>query len=158
MELIDMSNTKTTCYIGIDPGKYGCIAVIHDGGIDFIDYSEHSLMRIRSIHEQYNIELCAIEKQQVMPKQGSVSGFTIGVGYGEYLGALKVLAVPHVVVAPKLWQKPYGLPKDRRERKLKVVDIAKRMYPTAEIQTTNKERTSGRADALMIAHYAMLFS
>lgn len=50
-----------------------------------------------------------LEYAQVMPKQGAVSGYTTGYGYGAISMALMSLEIPHEIMRPKEWQTTIGV-------------------------------------------------
>ncbi len=167
-------------YVGIDPGKTGCVAVIMPvplaqgnlnlgmektardiaymgGTIAFFDAEKGlDLAQLAQIISRDAFVL--IEKAQVMhPKrdgqpapQGVVSMMTIGVGYGEYLGMLKSHRIPFGEIHPMTWKKEFNLIHQDKQRS---IDVAKNLYPTIVDQLTRK-KDHGRAEALLLAEYA----
>ena len=103
-------------YLGIDPGKTGAIAglfedemVVRDMPIagDEIDIPELA-KHLKGFTTIYEVKAC-IEHAQVMPSQGSVSGYTIGKNFGIILGILGTLNIPFITVNPKKWQKEFAI-------------------------------------------------
>lgn len=108
--------TMSKNYIGIDPGKNGSVAVIDSNRkillhtatpIIKLKKREYDIITMRgllySVMEDYDIELCVIEKSQAMPGQGVTSMFSIGKGYGIWLGLLTSLSIPFIEIHPRVW-------------------------------------------------------
>ena len=83
-----------------------------------------------------------------MPKQGVASSFTFGVGLGSILGCLRAMHLPIEFVTAAVWKKSYGLGKDKHASLHK----ARLLFPTADLMLAKHD---GRAEALLIAHYAV---
>ena len=156
---------KAKAYMGIDPGVKGSICVLTEDQTIFYDYHEGIVDDIRDISLKYDVQMCTVETQFVIPSQGGFTAFKIGVGYGGYLWALRALMVPRQTVRAQLWQGEFNLPKGnpgmtkaqkRKLRKQCLIDIACGMNPDADIETRKFEKTSGRADAYLIARFGGL--
>jgi len=94
-----------------------------------------------------------IENVHAMPKQGVSSSFSFGVGYGVWRGIIATLGIPYHRVEPTVWKKALGLPKAKGA----AVARALKLFPRAEIGHAYRGRmiySDGRAEALLIAHYA----
>ena len=139
--------------IGIDPGKHGGVAVLHqDCTAEVIDMPNLTDFA-DFIRERKNIiKRVFIEKQQVFPKQGAVSSGNLMKHYGELIGVLTALQVPFEEIPPKRWQAViFGTKHKKRprtEKKKKSIEKAKQMFPFVEIG-----KKDGRAEALLIAEY-----
>lgn len=105
-----------------------------------------------------------LEYAQVMPKQGAVSGFTIGKGYGAMQMALIALRIPHEIVRPRGWQKgvgivtPSGVELAERKRKIKAQAIAvcqRRLPSLALVPEGKRVPHDGLADAGCMALHAV---
>lgn len=102
--------------------------------------------------------LVTIEQVHAMPKQGVASSFTFGSGYGMWLGAIGALGVEHGVpsqrVTPQRWKR--DVLADAPKTDQAVVAIAGRLYPAVseQLRTPRGKLLLGRADALLIAHWA----
>ena len=96
-------------YLGIDPGVTGAFALMEkDQTIPYrsnFDDIQTCIHTLRDYQTSYGIELAAIEDVHSSPQMGVKSSFTFGKNYGEWLGALHALAIPHVLVTPRKWQK-----------------------------------------------------
>jgi len=149
-------------YLGIDPGKKGSLALVdnerfmlaHDPTpmlkLKKPDYDivEMKLLLMRYLDFGF-IDLCILEKAQAMPKQGVTSMFSIGKGYGIWLGLLTSLEVPFIEVHPRVWTRKLlvgagGEGKDRN------YNVARRLFPEWHPQF-KYEKEYG--DSLLLAEY-----
>ena len=80
-----------------------------------------------------------------MPGQGTRSMFTVGLGYGLWLGILASLRIPYTPVRPAIWKRSMGLSKDKEGARLRAMQL----YPGADLR---RKRDHGRAEALLLAH------
>jgi len=137
-------------YIGIDPGKNGAVAVLDNGKITVDKCPETVADMVQLLSENAN-GLVLLEHVHSMPKQGVASTFTFGQNYGEWLGILAALNIPHKIVTPQKWQKLIGvMPKEKSERKKAIQASMQRLYPTTKI-------TLYAADAVALASVAKNF-
>jgi len=154
-----------THIIGIDVGLHGAIASMTLSGedVEVIDMPIYKVKRGKRKKNHYDIsrivrilidknpEFAVLEKQQAMPKQGIVSMFNIGYGFGLFEGILSALAIPYEVVHPKKWQKEFGIRKGNT--KVQSYEIASKLFPDVEIKGKRGGMKDGRADALLIAEF-----
>lgn len=146
-------------YIGIDPGKSGAIAYLHEGcaGVQLLNRTERDiwiyLTDLSHDAARDRIEIFAyIEKVAAMPKQGVTSTFNFGMSYGALRMALIAAEIPFETVAPGVWQKQFGLPTVKQcggnltVKKNAHKARAQELFPAIKI-------THGNADALLIAEY-----
>jgi hypothetical protein len=146
-------------FIGIDPGKKGAICLIDsDGKVQFWDLSKYQIDEaLHIIKATYGMVFTVVEKQQSMPGQGSVSGFTTGYGYGSIITSLRLLKFPFVEVRSNFWQKGLGLPpssKNLKKHKEAILKIATQLFPEANFYGPKGGHLDGRSDAALIADYA----
>jgi hypothetical protein len=160
--------------VGIDPGLTGALAFFVNYGFDMkmlyvkdaprLDLGRGQLDAhgIAGMLKEFGCKdlLVVIERQQAMPflavdkktglakKQGAVSAFKTGYGYGIYMGILAALGISHAVVGAQTWQKEMyqGAVGAGKERSLYVV---KQLFPDLIIP----KGKHGRADAVLIAEY-----
>jgi hypothetical protein len=147
--------------LGIDPGLSGALAVLSaDGSVELL--ADLPVIRDLSLAwidggELQSIILGAlrgrtagamVERVSSMPGQGIASSFQFGVGYGSILSVLQALHIRIELVTPAVWKRSYGLSKDKHASLHK----ARLLFPTAELHLT---RHHGRAEALLLAHYAL---
>ena len=157
-------------YIGIDPGLSGAVAVITDTSlINIYDtptttitkgagkakknkrvYIESEMAKILETYRHETTHV-ALESQHAFPKQGGVSNFTLGEGYGLWRGMLAALSLPYTLVTPNAWKKSLmaGMGKEKAASCVR----AQQIYPTAELFTKRGRAIDGRGDALLIATY-----
>jgi crossover junction endodeoxyribonuclease RuvC len=95
-----------------------------------------------------------LERAQAMPKQGGVSMFNYGMGYGAVQMALMALKIPHEIVGPRPWQKAVGVIAGG-DTKAQAIAIVQRRIPTLDL-TPGKKRVphNGLADAGCMALHA----
>lgn len=146
--------------IGIDPGLSGAIAfmdadnvpvvwdlpVIRDKSLAWIDGGALQTLIINERAGRHTVAM--IERVSAMPKQGVTSSFHFGVGFGSILGVLQALAIPIHFVTPRTWKQSYGLDSDKKA----ALHKARLLYPEVDLHL---EKHDGRAEALLIARYAM---
>lgn len=140
-------------YIGIDPGVSGGIAAVDDDGRLVIatkmpdtERGVYTLISQLPLNRGY-VDLqrrAVLEKAQPMPKQGVVSMFTYGRGYGALLMALTAADIPFDLVTSPVWQAAMQC----RSGGLKTVTKrrAEQLFPYVKV-------THAIADALLIAEF-----
>jgi len=143
--------------IGIDPGQSGGIAWTQDGVMrvakmpeTLADLWDLIFRKIACQAPRYAIDPAKeclkayIEQVGPMPKQGVVSVFKFGRGYGNLEMALTAASIPFERVTPQKWQKAMGCMTkgDKNVSKRK----AQELYP-------HLKPTHATADALLIATY-----
>ncbi len=152
--------------IGIDPGLTGGIClrfptehcevfpmpVIPKVGIDLQELNK--LLRIDTWADSDNI-LVVIEKVHAMPKQGVVSMFKFGMGYGQLQGLCVGLGYPYILVTPQQWKKTILAGYDWKGNKDSSVAYVKQRYPDVNLRPTDRCRkdSHGLADAVCLAQY-----
>lgn len=142
---------------GIDPGLTGAVAVLNDDkGSKLIDVcnmpvtnKEIDVVALIDVLQDWGVKHVYLEKAQAMPKQGVVSMFTYGVGYGMLRGALSATKIPYTLIHPATWKKV--MCKDMERGKSAGIARAKQLYP--ELRLKNSEH--GKADAILLAVYGI---
>ena len=86
-----------------------------------------------------------IEKSQVMPKQGIVSGGNYMMAYGTLIGICIGLPVPYTLIRPNMWKKAMmqGMTKGKEASIVRV----KQLYPELEL---NRKKDHGKCDAILL--------
>ena len=163
-------------YIAFDPGLDGGICVLDSGDrmtvMDDIimptvpvrvgkknrrDYDERILGEIvRNWRAPRMDMILVIEKQQPFPKQGGVSNFTLGNGFGLLKGIAVGMGLPYRLVRPREWQDVIyeGIPGEGKERSFAA---CKKMWPENPLPVVGvrvKKFHEGCADARCIATWA----
>ncbi len=144
--------------IGIDPGLSGGIAVYDGTTGDYavtplpIAGGELDLHAITLTIADYMNPVVCIEKVGAMPKQGVVSTFKFGKGYGALLGICAALGVRVELVTPQAWKKVVlaGTTKDKGA----AIAYVRRAFPQINlIPDRCRVPHDGMADAICIAEY-----
>lgn len=147
--------------IGVDPGLTGAVGVLEVEGT-FRTLFDLPVIRDRSLawidgDRLVSALLAAkrdaparviIERVSAMPKQGVASSFTFGVTFGSILAAVQCLRLPIEFVTPGQWKRALGLGADKRAS----LDRARLLFPGADLSLAKHH---GRAEALLIAHWAL---
>lgn len=150
--------------VAIDPGLSGAVAVLTPAGmLEALADTPTLVLRVqRGSKQVYDVPGMAsllepysglqvhvwIEESQPMPGQGTRSMFTIGYGYGLWVGILATLRMAYTPVRPAQWKRAMQLSKDKEACRLKAMQL----YPTADLR---RKRDHGRAEALLLAHYGL---
>lgn len=151
-------------HIGIDPGLSGAVAVLaHDGTLVALhDTPVLTLSTSRGTRQEYDVPgLVALlqpyagpqahvilEESQAMPNQGTRSMFTIGLGFGVWLGILGTLGLAHTRSRPHVWKHSLGLTSDKEQARLRAMQL----FPGADLR---RKKDHGRAEALLLAWYGV---
>jgi crossover junction endodeoxyribonuclease RuvC len=158
-------------FLGIDPGLSGAIAlvdsrgeilqiqttptvVIKKGKGNRTIYVESSMVSIlEACRTSGNLVMTGLENVHAMPGQGVTSMFSMGQGFGLWLGIISALRMPYTRIEPMTWKKIMGIPSksDKRESVVRALQL----FPHANLMKTERSRVEcdGKADALLIAEY-----
>lgn len=141
-------------FIGIDPGKSGSVAIITDKKLVVTatpvlgkDYIMKQMVDILSVVKENS---CAvIERAQAMPKQGVVSMFEFGRGYGIWLGILASLNISFQIVHSRVWTNVMlkGAPGEGKER---AFHVARNLFPQWNPKLKKEYQF---CDSILIAEY-----
>lgn len=162
-------NSYDRCYIGIDPGKAGGIAMIQKGSglmtvmalspagedLDLSAITDWIVSCLKAANALGHAFSC-IEKVHAMPGNGTVSTFSFGFNTGAMHGILGALHIPRVLVAPMTWKKE--VLRDTLMDKNAAIDYCRRMYPEVSLLPNERAKKphTGMADAICIATYATM--
>lgn len=148
--------------VGIDPGLKGAIAFLKGKKarvhiMPTLKMTKSKLTidenRVRDMLEKYKVGHVFIEKAQAMPKQGGVSMFNYGTGWGILRGICVGLHLPYTLLHPRTWKKVmcHDMPKSKEAS----IIAAKRLWPNISLLPTprSKKDSDGMADALCMAEY-----
>ena len=89
-----------------------------------------------------------VELVHAMPKQGVVSTFNFGLGFGLVRGVITALGVPLHLAHSRVWKGAYGLCRDKRDSRV----IAARLFPSFA-REFSRVKDDGKAEAALIALY-----
>lgn len=140
-------------FLGIDPGKKGGFAVLEETNPVILAHFEKDLFLevISWLSKEQVKTRCCIEKVHAMPKQGSVSMFTFGEGFGWLKGVLDMAEISYQEIPPQKWKKEFGLNSDKQ----KSIEVAKQLFPkTNLVPQGGRVPSDGLAEALLMAEYA----
>lgn len=144
-------------YIGLDPGAKGAITLINEDGTLFknIDIpkvgTNYDLREINKVVAEHEIHFGCVEHQQVFGKEGIVSAFKIGFGYGILVMTLESNNISYEEVRPQAWKKMFGL---INKDKAASVRAAQKLFPTGQFVGPKGGLYDGRAESALIAEYA----
>lgn len=166
------SRLDNVVYVGIDPGQKGGLVALYPQFSQSFRYSVIPMPTTETYvwnwfadltpysGKDYRLVAC-IEKVHSMPKQGVVSAFTFGAGYG----ALRMAVVAAGMTLldnpdPRKWQKALDIsPRKKTEGttawKTRLLARAQQLYPNLGLwsEPKSKGRQLAVADALLIAEY-----
>ncbi len=83
------------------------------------------------------IDPCTLEKVHAFPTDARSSAFKFGTNYGAWIGILESNNINYELVMPRVWQKDFSLPKNKKERKQELKKIAKCFYEKATLYTSD---------------------
>lgn len=144
-------------FLGIDPGQKGGIASIAPMAevpllFQMPKTPRDVLVCLRNLRNKK--VLAIIERSQPMPKQGVVSVFSYGVGYGVLIGCLEALDIPYVEIRPQAWKKEMLAGFSNKAAKATSIRVCRRLFPFANLIPPGcRVMQDGLAEALLIAEY-----
>lgn len=166
-------------WVGIDPGISGAIAVLDSKtrNVSFVDTPTVQVKVGKTIKNQMDAHAAslilqalddtdgifvAIEKVAPMPSthagdkgtgMGVTSAFNFGMGFGTWIGICAASLLPFQLIHPATWKAKLmrDMGKDKDASRVKAMQL----YPSSAKDLTRK-KDHGRADALLLAHYAMM--
>jgi crossover junction endodeoxyribonuclease RuvC len=151
----------TEYWLGIDPGLQGAVAILDAAGalVALHDVPTLTLPTSRGTRHEYDLPGMAallapytqdahvlIEEAQAMPGQGVRSMFTIGLGFGAWLGILGALGLAHTRSRPATWKRRLGLSGDKEAARLRAIQL----FSGADLR---RKKDHGRAEALLLAYW-----
>jgi crossover junction endodeoxyribonuclease RuvC len=118
------------CYLGIDPGATGALALFSQDGCDVRDFGPEAILSVRDWAAEHTIVLAALEKVNAMPGQGVTSMFNFGANVGWWRGALDALRIPYVEVRPQKWMPFCNVPPKADKADKPGIIVARKMFPS----------------------------
>lgn len=146
--------------VGIDPGKGGAVALVSPcrltyylASVSYVDGSGYLPKQMSAILRELAPDLCVLENQIAMPKQGRSSILTNGRGWGLWEGIIAALGIPLLPVRAQEWQKSVlrGVSGEGKER---AVRAAENLLPLLSLPKS-KANKSAVADAACLAIYGL---
>lgn len=143
-------------FIGIDPGASGGIAIITANNyapwVHKMPDTPRELADMLSWDRPVRVivERVGPARGRDGRQQGVSSAFTFGQNFGQILGVLAALKLPHELVTPVTWQREFGLvmkgETNQTVKKNKHKAEASRLFPGVKV-------THAVADALLLAEW-----
>lgn len=153
---------RIDCYLGVDPGAQGGMALVWTGGQLLQSSANLSPHTQWDWIDQYEVDFAVLEQVTgYIPRKGGAAGyahggqpgsamFSFGRSYGMLEAFLIAAGIPYTQIRPQVWQKYYGLSREKgmSDNKWKNVLKAKAcsFFPEARV-------TLATADALLLALY-----
>lgn len=143
--------------VGIDPGTSGALCLMGLGTVDVHDMPGS----MREVHElltawatMHDIAAVALEQVTILPRDSKRSGATFMRHVGGLECLLELLGCPVLRPTPQQWGK--GLLRAKTHARDKPsVDVVARMFPDVDLAGPRGGIKDGRADAVLIALWAM---
>jgi hypothetical protein len=176
-----MEKSTKKVYGGIDVGKDGSIAYLHEDGSIFmaeaipkvkgsaneVDYKKAYEYLITPFRFSYEIARIGVEDVHSLGGMSAKSNFSFGFIKGVKIGWLEILEgdyqVPYTLVKPKVWQRGVWRPSDieenpdtgRRDPKATSFTAASRLWPDEDFRKSKRAQNphDGIIDALLIAEF-----
>lgn len=154
--------------IGVDVGVTGAIASIDDNGevvyLADLPIASHGnskwvdggrlLTMLFAARRRDRPARVYVEHIHGTPKMGVTTSHSLGLTLGSVLGVLQIAQLPLELIAPAKWKRGLTLIMPRAsdgEKKAASLERARQLFPRADLA---RVKDHGRAEALLIAHYA----
>lgn len=147
-------------YVGIDPGIQGAICVLDEKENLIEYYLNPSGLLLHRILKDVQPRAVFIEKAQTMPKQGIVSAFNYGSGFGELIAAVNIAEIRYYLVSPRRWTSKMLIGTAQHDStKYRAATAFKRLWPdwAEDKSITNRAGRlhEGVVDAALIGLYGI---
>ena len=156
---------KTNCFIGIDPGANGGIAIYIPGAFPKVVKMPKDIAELRDFFAYYGENfkpIVFLEKLSVRPDDVTADGGRANMGklyriqkmmanYEHLKALIETVGIPYVMVHPMTWQttlklRVRGQREEKADRKRRYQEHAGQLYPGIKVTLWN-------ADALLIMHF-----
>jgi crossover junction endodeoxyribonuclease RuvC len=124
--------------------------IVRDGKLKWVDANIIAgwIRTMRHLSDDMEI-YSTCERITPLPQNGRMGAFSQGCNFGSLLACLVVSRARVELVTPGRWKEHFNLDSDKQAS----VDKANLLFPTASLA---RKKDHGRAEALLIAHYAFL--
>lgn len=134
----------------IDPGKEGGLALLQGEEIQTFRF-DRDVYRCILSDLRGESAMCCLEHVGVMPKNGAVSMFHFGEGFGWLQGTLEAYGIPYELVRPQKWKKEFSVTADKNT----AIQVCKRLFPELNLVPAGcRKEHDGMAEAALMAVYA----
>jgi len=159
-------------HVGIDPGMKGGLSCISGLAVEAVIMPTHDkqeakvwgspidfhavFLTLQGWQRRFPGLTATVERAQAMPKQGIVSAFNYGAGYGGLLCVLQALCIEYTLVRPSVWKKELLGP-ECTVGKHGAIAFALENFPALDLRRTARCTTDhdGMADAVCLAAYGL---
>lgn len=153
------------CYLGLDVGSNGGMAIIHEGYVDLFSFHDYDMgdicEELKIVNEQHEC-YAVVEDVHSVHGSSAKANFTFGYNKGWIVGMLTAMRIPYSMIPPKEWQGGVWERCDKvmEGRKVKTketsINCAKRIFPNVDLLRTPRctKADDGICDALLMAEYA----
>ena len=145
-------NEMKKVFIGVDPGKDGCLAVIDGEGkpIFRVFFDEEGYVDAVRAYGT-DTAIAVLEHVGGIPGQSAPAAFNFGDNFGFIRGLLRANGVPYELVRPQKWKKEFSCTSDKNTS----IKVAKRLFPKTDLRRTPKCKGphDGICEALLMAEY-----
>jgi len=152
-----------TLIIGVDPGKTGGVAVLHEGRLlgahrmpvtaDGKQVDAHGVRDLLDAIANPNHDTIVLERVHAMPKNGSIASFSLGHSVGIVVGVALGAGYRLRLIGPAEWKKIVGIPagSDKGASRAK----ASELFPDQR-ELWKLKRDDGLAESALIAEAARI--
>jgi hypothetical protein len=145
-------------YLGIDPGKTGAGVLVDQRGlmVDSFRFAKHTLEETDAWLAELRGggHVAALEKVASSPQMGVRSAFSFGRSLGQIEALLVSSGIRIVRVAPRTWQKTFGIqPRRKKPNPETQTQFKKRVRALAEERFPGHIKTADLADAALLAEW-----
>lgn len=168
---------ENKCFIGIDPGSLGYLAIQVNGEWTFMSLKDNDMYQISDMLEylkgRYNNIVAGLEYVHAIFGSSAKATFSFGEVYGKLQALLIARKIPYHLIAPKTWQNEIWDNKDmvvsykkvklrgkeinKKEVNTKATSInaAKRLFPELDFRRTERCNNidDNKVDATLICEY-----
>lgn len=167
---------KEKCFLGVDPGKRGCLVLITENRqvkkFPFTEIGKEFsvsafLKDLESIMSEYTVLHAVIEDVHAIFGSSAKSTFSFGYICGQIEAVLICNKIPFTKVSPKIWQKEMfrGIPEVKKpsssgktyitDTKTMSISASGKLFPNVSLlRTINcKKPDDNVSDALLMAEY-----
>lgn len=142
---------------GVDPGQKGALVLLGESGIKHVwDWGgqDEAAAQVRFLLGMFPVRVAAVEKVWALRGERCRNTTTFQQHTGAWRGLFAAFSIPQVDVLPRQWQKAQIRAKRSRKDKPSV-EVVERLYPDLVLRTSRGRVLDGRADAVMIARWAL---
>lgn len=150
--MIQYPTVNVKYYIGIDPGKDGCLSAIDaEGSVRLVQpFGETEYLNALKAFAP-DTKIAILEHVGGIPGQSAPAAFNFGDNFGAIRGILLTLGIPYELVRPQKWKRAFSCTSDKNTS----IQVAKRLFPGQSLKRTPQctKDHDGIAESLLMAEY-----